>query len=42
MLGTNEDCVESNSLGRTEPDSERIKEGPSLGLEDNIIDGDVL
>ena len=38
-LGTNEGSDEYNALGRTEWDSEGIKEIPLLGLKDNIIDG---
>ena len=42
MLGTNEGCVECNSLGISEFPSEDIKEGSLLGLRDNINDGDKL
>ena len=42
MFGNNECSNECNSLGITESKSEGIKEGPLLGLKDNIIDGDVI
>ena len=42
MLGTNDGCVEYTTLGVNESEYEGIKEGTSLGLKDNIIDGDIL
>ena len=42
IVGTNEGCVECNSLSIAESDSKGIKEVYLLGLKDKIIDDDVI